>query len=365
MTNASTPHLRLRHLVVGLVALTGVALVLFAWHLPPFRTSIETTENAYVRGSVTVIAPKVDGYVAEVLVQDFERIRSGQLLVRLDDRIYAQKVQQARAQFAVQQANLANVEQARRAREAQIDSANALLTTAIAQRVNAQAQLDRARADKRRAEALIGDGSISQRELDQTLATFRQAEATGLQAQAAVRQAQATHAVAKQDLQSVVVNRKALEAAVDVAAATVRLAEIDLENTRIVAPTEGSIGEVGVKLGAYVVPGTQLLALVPKQVWVVANFKEFQTAHMQAGQPVSLRVDALADAELRGYVERVAPATGAEFSVLKPDNATGNFTKVPQRLPVRIRLDEGQELVQRLRPGMSVVARVNTLARTP
>jgi multidrug resistance efflux pump len=126
------------------------------------------------------------------------------------------------------------------------------------------------------------------------------------------------------------------------------------------APREGRVGEVGVKLGQYVVPGTLLMAVVPSQVWVVANFKERQTARMVAGQSATLRVDALADATLTGHIERISPATGSEFSVIKPDNATGNFTKVPQRLLVRITIDSGQPLAERLRPGMSVLASVDT-----
>jgi multidrug resistance efflux pump len=149
-------------------------------------------------------------------------------------------------------------------------------------------------------------------------------------------------------------------AAVEVARAAVHLAEIDLENTRIRAPRDGHVGEIGVKLGQYVTPGTQLLALVPDQVWVVANFKEAQTARMKPGQPATLRVDALDDSELKGRVERLAPATGSEFSVIRADNATGNFTKIPQRLPVRIAVDASQPLAERLRPGMSVLVSVDT-----
>ena len=139
-----------------------------------------------------------------------------------------------------------------------------------------------------------------------------------------------------------------------------KLAEIDLENARIISPLKGQLGEIGVKLGQYVVPGTQLLALVPAQVWVVANFKEAQTAKMASGQAARIRVDALGDAEISGTVERIAPATGSEFSVIKQDNATGNFTKIAQRLPVRIAINPDQPLATKLRPGMSVVVKVET-----
>lgn len=342
------------------VTLVAVLLVLYAWRLPPFRSAIETTENAYVRGSVTVVAPKVDGYVVEVGVLDYMPVKAGQVLVRLDDRNYRQKLEQARSSLAAQEAALANVLQARRAREAAILSAEAQIVSARAQAVNAQAQLARTEADMRRARLLVSDGSLSQRELDQTEAALRQAEATVRQTRAAVRQSEAGKAVATQDLNTVLVNRGALEAGVESARAAVRLAEIDLDNARVRAPCDGRVGEVGVKLGQYATPGTQLMAVVPDQVWVMANFKEAQTVRMAPGQTVRLRVDALADAVLTGRIERLAPATGSEFSVIKTDNAVGNFTKIPQRLTVRISVDDKQPAAARLRPGMSVEASVDT-----
>lgn len=348
------------HLLVAAAALGGIALVLHAWRLPPFHGDVESTENAYVRGSVTIIAPKVDGYVAEVLVRDFERVDAGRVLVRLDDRNYLQRLAQAKASLAAQQANLANVAQARRARESGIASAQAQLAAAEAQQADAAAQLGRAQADERRTRALVTDGSVSQREHEQADSALRHAESVQLEANARARQARAAIDVARQDLRSVDVNRQAIEAAVESAQASVRLAEIDLENTRIRAPRAGSAGEIGVKLGQYVTPGTQLLALVPSQVWVVANFKEAQTARMAPGQTARLRVDGLGNARLKGRVERLAPAMGSEFSVLRADNATGNFTKVAQRLPVRIAVDADDPLASRLRPGMSVIAEVDT-----
>ncbi len=351
--------------IVLAATLACLALVLYAWRLPPFQTGVESTENAYVRGLVTIVAPKVDGYVTEVLVQDYMPVRAGQVIVKLDDRIYRQRLDQASSNLAAQQANLANTAQARRAREASIGSTQAQIAGAGAQLVNARAQLARAQADMRRAIPLAQDGSLSQRERDQTEAALHQAEAAVKQAEAAAAQAQAGRAVATQDLQTVVVNRGAVEAAVESARAAVRLAEIDLDNTRIRAPRDGHVGEVGVKLGQYVTPGTQLMAVVPEQVWVVANFKEAQTARMAPGQAARFQVDALDGARLTGRVERISPATGSEFSVIKQDNATGNFTKIPQRLSVRIAVDAGQAQAQRLRPGMSVVVSVDTASTAP
>lgn len=350
--------------IVLAATLLCVGLVLYAWRLPPFRTGTETTENAYVRGMVTIVAPKVDGYVAEVAVQDYMEVRAGQVIVKLDDRIYRQKLEQARSALAAQEANLANTAQARLSREAAIGNTQAQIAGAQAQILNARAQLVRAQADMRRATPLALDGSLSQRERDQTEAVLHQAEAAMKQAEAGALQTQAGRAVATQDLRTVVVNRNAVEAAVDSARAAVKLAEIDLDNTQIRAPRDGHVGEVGVKLGQYVTPGTQLMAVVPAQVWVVANFKEAQTARMASGQVARFHVDALADVRLTGRVERIAPATGSEFSVIKQDNATGNFVKIPQRLSVRIAVDPDQAAAQHLRPGMSVVVSVDTRGGT-
>jgi multidrug resistance efflux pump len=205
----------------------------------------------------------------------------------------------------------------------------------------------------RRVNELIGEGSLSLRERDQTLAALRQA-------QAGVLQAQAQQQVASEQIRTVTVGRGGLRANVEGAKAALRLAEIDLANTVIRAPQDGRLGEVGVRLGQYVTAGSQLTFLVPPQVWVAANFKEAQTARMAPGQPATLRIDALDGAVIRGRVERLAPAAGNEFQVIKSDNATGNFVKVPQRITVRIAPDKRDALYLRLRPGMSVEARVDT-----
>lgn len=147
--------------------------------------------------------------------------------------------------------------------------------------------------------------------------------------------------------------------------AAVKLAEIDLANTHIVAPRDGQLGQVTVRQGAYVNAGAQLTALVPNTMWIIANMKETQMANVAVGQPVTFSVDALGNARLRGHVERISPATGSEFSVIAPDNATGNFVKIAQRIPVRISIDPNQPLSQRLRPGMSVVTTIDTAVVAP
>jgi multidrug resistance efflux pump len=332
-------------LLVALL-LAGSLLALYAWDLPPFHRTVQVTDNAYVRGQTTVIAPQVSGYVTQVFAQDFEQVREGQPLVQIDERIYRQRVAQAEASLASQIANLANSQQSQRSSEASVAGQSAAMA-------NAQAQLVRAQADMRRVSELAAQGSLSLRERDQTLAALRQAEA-------GVRQAEAQRSIASEQVRTVVVGRGGLQAAVENARASLQLAKIDLANTLVRAPQAGQVSELGVRLGQYVTAGTQLLFLVPQRVWVVANFKEAQTARITPGQRATVNVDALGDAELKGVVLQLAPAAGSEFSVIRPDNATGNFVKVPQRIAVRIAIDPNQPLAKRLRPGMSVEARVDT-----
>jgi len=340
------PNSRPMVIAIIVLAVCAVLAILYAWRLPPFAGWSEKTDNAYVRGRVTIISPQVSGYVTQVPVQDFAEVKAGQVLATIDDRIYRARVEQARANVAAQEAALANSSQTQRSREVAIESQDAGIA-------NAQAQLVRAEADMRRARALVADGSISTREFDQTRAAL-------LAAQASVQQARASRAIGTQDVRTVVVGRGGLEASVEAAKAQLRLAQIDLDNTIIRAPGDGQLSEIGVRLGAYVTAGTQLLSIVPHTVWVIANFKEAQTRRMMVGQSARFRVDALGGAELRGRVENLSPAAGSEFAVLKADNATGNFVKVAQRIAVRIAIDPGQALAARLRPGMSVEVDIDT-----
>ena len=332
--------------LIVVLALAGMAAVLAAWRIWPFTSAYESTDKAYVRGRTTVIAPQVSGYVTRVLVRDFETVRPGQPLVEIDQRIYRQRVDQAQAQVETAQATLANSRQSAASRQASFGAQEAAVA-------NARAQLMRAQADMARVNDLVTDGSVSLRERDQTLAALRQA-------QAQVQQAEAAREIARQDIRTVEVGRGGQQAGVSGAEAALRLARIDLANTVIRAPEAGRLSEVGVRNGQYVTAGSQLMFLVPAETWVIANFKEAQTARIVVGQRASFTVDALANARLTGRVERISPAAGSEFAVLKSDNATGNFTKVPQRIAVRIRVDPGQPLATRLRPGMSVQARVDT-----
>jgi multidrug resistance efflux pump len=332
--------------VIGLLILAAIGTILYAWQLPPFGGRYEQTDNAYVKGQTTIISPQVSGYVAEVPVQDFQLVRAGDVLVRIEDRIYSAKVAQARANSLTQSTNLDNSVQAQKSKEAGERSQDAAIA-------NAQAQLVKVRADMRRTDALIAHGWVTTRDRDTQLAALRSAEAQ-------LRQARANREIGREDVRTVIVGRSGLSANVEAARAQVRLAEIDLDHTVIRAPQAGQLSEIGVRRGQYVTAGTQLMFLVPRTLWVTANFKEAQTRKMHVGQPASFAVDALDGARLKGHIENMAPAAGSEFAVLKPDNATGNFVKVAQRIAVRIRIDPDQPQGDRLRPGMSVVARVDT-----
>lgn len=332
-------------LIILFVGLVGLGLVLYAWRLPPFTSSVEMTDNAYVRGYVTTLSPQVSGYVVHVPVKDYQKVKAGDLLFKIDDRIYQQKLAQAEATLASQKAALANSHQQEVSAKANITSSEASVTSAKAALTQASLASERQQNLNRSG---VGTTSIQE-----------QAEAAFEKARAGVQQAEAALEVSRQQLQTIVVNRGSLEAAVSSAEATVELARIDLSNTEIHAPRDGRLGEVGARMGQYVTAGTQLVALVPDDVWIIANFKETQLQGMQVGQPVQITVDALGHRELRGTIERFSPAAASEFAVIRSDNATGNFVKIAQRVGVRIRLERDQPAVEDLQPGLSVVVRIN------
>ncbi len=270
--------------------------------------------------AVTVLAPQVNGYVAEVAVKYFEFVKAGQVLARIDDRIYRQRVAQAEAQRETANAALNNATQTEAQNAASLAAARANL-------VAVRAEEGRAKAELARVEELAGRGSVSLNERDKVRTTARLATANVLKAEAEI-------AIAGETAKATRVSRGGLEAQVKTAEAQLALAQIDLDNTVIKAPRAGQVSEASVRLGQYVTAGSQLLFLVPDNLWIVANFKENQTWNMRIGQTASFAVDAFEGAALTGRVEQIAPATGSEFSVLRPDNASGNFTKVVQRLPI-------------------------------
>ncbi|RGE39331.1 HlyD family secretion protein [Comamonas testosteroni] len=333
-------------LIMAVVALAGILLVLRAWNLWPFNSSVVTTDNAYVRGAVTVLAPQVNGYVTEVLVKDYEQVKAGQPLVRIDRRTYEASLAQAQAQLANAKAQLANSDQTQAQNQATLSASRAGLAAV-------QAESERSQAELKRVQELAERGSVSLNERDKVKATSRLAASN-------VAKAQADIDINQEKIKATTVGRDSLKAQVQMAEAQLHQMQINLDNTIVYAPSDGQVSEVSVRKGQYVAAGTQLMYVVPPTFWVVANYKETQTAHVQIGQKVTFSVDALGGVHLKGHVLEIAPATGSEFSVLKADNATGNFTKVVQRLPIKISIDEGQSEAARLRPGMSVIVRLDT-----
>lgn len=333
--------------VIALAAgIGGLLIVLFAWHLPPFTPASPQTENAYIRGYVTTISPQLSGYVSEVEVQDFQQVDKDQVIARIDDRQFRQKLAQA-------EATLEGAEAALEIQNQSIHSADAQLLSARAALRSAEAARDTAKQSWDRANALNTRGVTAQSAADQSQLAFRQAEA-------AVTQAESAISVAEENLNGAKVGLAAKKAQIASAEAAVELARIDLSNTVIRAPEKGRLGQVGVRKGQYVTAGTALVSHVGRDVWVIANFKENQLHTMRLGDTAHFTVDAMPGRDFSGRVEAFSPATASEFSLLSSSNATGNFTKVAQRLPIRINIDPDQDMAEFLEPGLSVVVTIET-----
>ncbi|MBC58052.1 MAG: hemolysin secretion protein D [Confluentimicrobium sp.] len=332
-------------LIATVIGLAGALLLMFAWHLPPFSPALPTTENAYVRGKVTSVAPQLAGYLSEVDVVDFQEVKAGDVIARIDDLIYRQKLAQAeatlasaKAAFQVAEQNVRSAEAIARADEAALRAKRSALVTA--------------RSDRTRAQALQSRGVSSE-------TASEQAELALQQRLSEVEQAKAQLDVQHESIKSARAQVSAAQANIASAEAAVALAKIDLAHTVIHAPADGRLGQVSARVGQYVTAGTALVSHVGHDVWIIANFKETSLHGMRLGQTARFTVDALGGQAFTGKVASFSPATASEFSLLAGSNATGNFTKIAQRLPVRILIDSGQEMSEYLAPGLSVVVEVD------
>ncbi|NEH59308.1 HlyD family efflux transporter periplasmic adaptor subunit [Rhizobium leguminosarum] len=335
--------------VIAAVLLAAVAFAGdFGYRYWTVGRFIESTDDAYVKADYTTVAPKVAGYIKAVLVNDNDAVKAGQVLARIDDRDFQAALSQAKADVKATEAAITNIDAQIALQQSVIEQAKAMVDAS-------QASLDFAVSDAARSARLITNGAGTQSRAEQTQSARDQAAAAVERDRAALVTAQNKVPVLQTEREQTVAQR-------DRAAAAAQQAELNLSYTDIVAAVDGTVGARSIRVGQYVTSGTQLMAVVPLHaVYVVANFKETQLTHISPGQSVEIKVDSFPDISIKGHVDSVSPASGLEFSLLPPDNATGNFTKIVQRIPVKIVIDD-EALSGLLRSGMSVEPEIDTKA---
>jgi len=311
---------------------------------------LQSTDDAYVKADFTVIAPKVAGYITDVLVADNEQVKAGQVLARIDDRDFRTALDQARADVTAAEAAIRNLDAQLELQQSMIDQQQANITAA-------EAASKFAEADQTRYRNLMQSGFGSVQRAQQTAAASSEKLA-------AVQGNRAGLAAAQKKVEVLKTERAQLVAQAERDRAIAHQAELNLSYTTITAPVDGTVGARSLRVGQYVQAGSQLMAVVPLHaVYVVANFKETQLTYVRQGQPVEVEVDSFPGVKLMGHVDSLSPASGLEFSLLPPDNATGNFTKIVQRIPVKIVFDNDR-LAGLLRSGMSVTPVIDTKQAT-
>jgi membrane fusion protein (multidrug efflux system) len=349
---ASPPAFKhLRRLVIPLLAVLAafgfIVLATLRWDGWVGSRVIQTTNDAYIKADLTQLSSRVAGEVLTVGVHDFQRVKAGDLLIQIDPADYEAQVAQAEAGVAGAQAALDNLAN-------QVELQYATIAQAEAQQASAIAQETEARQEQQRQQSLTLTEAGTRQKLEQATAGYASAEAN-------VRASRAQIAAQRHQLEVLSGTKQQRAADLLGAKAMLAAAKLKLGYTRITAPFDGVVGARQVQPNDYVNIGSNLIAVVPlPKVYVIANYKETQLTRVRPGQPVDVTVDTFSSEKLRGRVARVAPASGSQFALLPPDNATGNFTKVVQRVPVRIEFESGQPLQERLLPGMSVVTRIHT-----
>jgi membrane fusion protein, multidrug efflux system len=340
---------KLRRIALVLALLAGTATGAYYGH--GYWTTgryLESTDDAYVKADSTIVAPKVSGYISEVLVGDNQPVKAGQLLARIDDRDFRAALAQADADVAAAEAAVRNL-------DAQIALQAPLIEQGAADVTAAEATLQFAQEEQARYDGLMKSGSGTIQRAQQTDATLREKTAQ-------LQRGKSGLLAAQKKVDVLTTERAKAIAQLDRARAVAQQAALNLSYTGIAAPVDGTVGARSLRVGQFVQAGTPLMAVVPLDaVYVVANFKETQLTHVRNGQPVEIRIDSFRGPTLKGHVDSLSPASGLEFALLPPDNATGNFTKIVQRVPVKIVLDD-HSLKGLLRPGMSAEPIVNTKA---
>ncbi|MES2148744.1 MAG: HlyD family secretion protein [Pseudomonadota bacterium] len=346
---APTPPVGKRALPALLALAAAVAAICYAGHWWNTARFLEATDDAYVGGEITVITAKVPGHIAQVLVSDNQAVHAGDVLVRLDDRDYRAALAGAEGAVAAARAQLANLDATRALQQAVIAQARAAIGAS-------NAETERAHNDQQRYQDLAARAVVSRQSAQKADADYKQALAGD-------RKSQAQLLAAERELDVIATRRQQGDAALAQALAGRDIARLNLDDTVLRAPLDGVVGNRRARQGAFAAAGSQLLAVVPAHgLWVDANFKEGQLAGMQAGQRATIAADVMPGHVFHGTVASLAPATGAQFSVLPAENATGNFTKIVQRVPVRVLLDETDAAVALLRPGLSVTAHIDLRA---
>jgi membrane fusion protein (multidrug efflux system) len=332
--------------LVALIALAAVGVTKLAYDWWTTGRFIESTDDAYVGGDVTVIAPEVAGFIAQVAVTDNQAVHAGDLLVKLDDSDYRAALAKTDAAVAMQQAALVNLDALGRLQESIIAQAQAGVAAT-------DAETHRTHDDQVRFQKLLGTGAVSTQDFQRADADYQEALASGQKARAGA-------AAAQQELAVIDTQKQQAQASLQQAIALRDSARLNISYTELRAPIDGVVGNRSAQNGAYAATGAQLLSLVPSRgLWIDANFKESQLALVRPGSPAAVALDSVSGKIFHGHVVSIAPATGAEFSVLPSENATGNFTKIVQRVTVRIALDDEAAAHGQLRPGLSVTAKVN------
>jgi membrane fusion protein (multidrug efflux system) len=340
-----------RRLAIPLVAVAAafifVVVATLRWDVWVGAATVQTTDDAYVRADISRLASRVAGEVLTVAISDFQHVKAGDLLIQIDPADYQAQVAQAEASVAAARAALDNLAN-------QVELQYATIAQAEAQRVSALAIETETQEEQVRQQSLEHTDAGTRQKLEQAVAAYAKAQAD-VKASAAIIAAQ------RHELEVLGGTKQQRAADLLGAQATLAAAKLRLGYTRIVAPFDGLVSERQVQPGDYVNIGSSLINVVPlPKVYVIANYKETQLTRVKRGQAVDIQVDTFSDQTVHGRVERISPASGSQFALLPPDNATGNFTKVVQRIPVRIELDPGQPLIERLLPGMSATTRIHT-----
>jgi membrane fusion protein (multidrug efflux system) len=320
----------------------------------------ETTDDAFIAGHIVSIAPRIAGQVAAVHIADNQLVRSNDLLIEIDPSDYAITVAQKEAAAASQDANFRTVIAAYELMRAKVTTAKASVLKAQADAAAAEATAKKAQSDFDRAQDLLKQKTISQQEYDAQLAANNKAQADFRSAQENVQEELSKVDEADKQLAAVLAEKDMAFSQFTESRTNVAAAQLNLSYTKIFAPSDGRVTRKSVEAGDYLEAGQQIMSLVPEEVWVVANFKESQLKKMRPGQPATVEIDALGGKALRAHVDSIQAGSGAQFSLLPPENATGNFVKVVQRVPVKIVFDEPLPAGHVIGPGLSVMPSVRT-----